>query len=129
MIATSRRRAAHDAPDKWARVSFMADIMVDREATVGACTIEDLRARGLSRAEISAYHDPCLELISERPYLFGTAADGKVKGVALVFRAREIRRRIMATTWSAPQVAPSAWDYPQWGRPAVRELNALELRL
>lgn len=118
MTHPSRIRAAHDAPDKWARVGLLADTMVEREAASGACTYEDLRAKGLSSAEIAAYRDPALELISERPFLFGTARDGLMKGVALVFRAREIRRRADQPVWAPPRVVPTPWR-----KPFVAEIN------
>ena len=66
-------------------------------------------SKGLSTAEIVASRDPALELISDRPFLFGTARDGLLKGVALVFRAREIRRRIGRPAWDAPRVVVPAW--------------------
>lgn len=114
MTAPSHRRAAQDAPDKWARIGLMRDVMLEREHVTGSCTFDDLRMKGLSSAEIAAYRDTALELITKRPYALGTAPEGRMAGVALVLRAREIQRRLRRSTWSAPIVEPLEWAAPQF---------------
>lgn len=104
MTAPSLIRAARAATDKWARIGLMRDVMLERAAgPTGACTVEDLCAAGFTRAEIAAYPDPARGLISERKHVFGTAPDGRLRGVILAQRAREIRAR-RRPPWSAPVI-------------------------
>lgn len=103
MTAPSQIRAARAAPDKWARIGLMRDVMLEcAGGPTGACTVEDLCAAGFTRAEIAAYPDPARGLISHRPHPFGTVPDGRMKAVVLIRRAGEIRRR--RPRWVAPQV-------------------------
>lgn len=104
MTAPSLIRAANAAPDKWARIGLMREVMLERAAgPTGACTVEDLCAAGFTRAEIAAYPDPARGLIAERAHVFGAMADGRMRGVILAQRARAIRAR-RRPPWTAPMI-------------------------
>lgn len=105
MTAPSLIRAANAAPDRWVRIGLMRDVMIERAGgPTGACTIEDLCAAGFNRAEIAAYPDRARGLISERAYALGTLPHGRMAGIVLARRARELRRRPSAPRWEAPIV-------------------------
>jgi hypothetical protein len=90
-------RAAHAAGDRWTRIRTLADIMRDLAATHGACTSEQLRARGFTMAEQYAYGDDARAILSERPTAGRSPpSPTRAEGERLVQKARRIRRRLAA---------------------------------
>jgi hypothetical protein len=93
----SRIAAALAAPDRLDRAQELADAMAELEARFGAATHAMLKARGFTEAELRAYEDRALEILSGRPTAgIPVLPEGRVEGLALVRQAREIRARTAA---------------------------------
>jgi hypothetical protein len=90
-------RAAHTAGDRWTRIRTLADVMRDLAATHGACTSEQLRARGFTLAEQLAYGDDARAILSGRPTAGRSLpSPAKAEGERLVQKARRVRRQLDA---------------------------------
>ncbi|MBY0259564.1 hypothetical protein [Methylobacterium sp.] len=94
MTAPSLLRAARSAPDREDRIRLMAETM--RKHRFGAedgCTLQHLKAAGLSTVEIEAYSDEAYQLLSGRPAVVLVEPAGRREGNALVRAARAVRKR------------------------------------
>jgi hypothetical protein len=76
-----------------ARVLAMAEVMAERVAGCGACTLFDLGAAGFTRAEALALADEARAVLAGRALTPSPTAQAKKEADALVKKARRIRRR------------------------------------
>lgn len=97
MTAPSLLRSARTANDRRSRVRLMAETMRHHEAgTEAGCTFHHLNCAGFTSAEIHAYRDEALALLSQRPPVRPAELPGRMEGYALVRVARAVRRRVEA---------------------------------
>lgn len=96
MHSPSRIDFARRAPDRWARVRKMAEVMREiAEGPEGACRFGHLYAAGFTDSEIRAYSDDARAILSGRPGAGTTRPrPGRAEGQRLVAKAKRIRRRI-----------------------------------
>lgn len=93
MAARAQITAALVSPDRCTRTEAMAEVMRRAEASDGACLEAHLTCAGFTAAEVAAYRDDALAVLSGRPMTAHALPAGRLEGITLVHQARAIRAR------------------------------------